>query len=101
MPTLKTHIDQAIRVIAVAIVAILFFTYERANAQTAPKTFDLGDFKLESGVVLRDAKLKYITNGVLNDEKSNAILVPSAYSGDHNGLGFLVQKGAALDPANY
>ena len=37
----------------------------------------LGDFKLESGEVIRDCRIGYRTFGKLNDDKSNAILFPT------------------------
>jgi homoserine O-acetyltransferase/O-succinyltransferase len=55
---------------------------------------------LESGITLPDAKLSYVTHGHLNAEKSNAILVPSFYSGDHHGQDFLIGPGKALDPTH-
>ena len=74
-----------------------------ATAQAPPelKTFDLGDFRLESGQVLLGGKLAYTTRGSLNAAKTNAILLPSPYSGDHTSYDFLVGPGKALDPAVY
>ena len=43
------------------------------------KIFNLGDFDLESGITLPNAKLSYVTHGKLNKEKDNLIVVPSAY----------------------
>src|SRR6476660_7122108 len=37
----------------------------------------LGDFKLESGEVIRDCRIGYRTFGTLNKDKSNAILFPT------------------------
>lgn len=44
---------------------------------------DLGDFKLESGEVLRDAFLGYETHGELNEQADNCVLLPSYYTGTH------------------
>jgi homoserine O-acetyltransferase len=44
-------------------------------------TFDLGDFSLDSGDVLADAKLYYHQLGALNAPKSNLILMPTYYGG--------------------
>src|SRR4029450_583974 len=63
--------------------------------------FPLGNFPLESGITLPDAKLSYVTHGTLNPEKTNAIVVPSFYSGDHHGAAFLIGAGKALDPPKY
>lgn len=63
--------------------------------------FNLGDFILDSGAVLPDAKLSYVTHGELNAEKSNLIILPSAYLGDHHGYEFLIGEEKALDPDDY
>lgn len=65
------------------------------------KIFDLGNFRFESGVTLPDTRLSYVTHGSLNESKTNAVLVPSWYSGDHHGYEFLIGPGKALDPAEY
>lgn len=69
--------------------------------QPEHQIFELGDFQLEGGTVLPDAKLSYTTHGTLNDDKSNAILVPSFFSGDHHGQDFLIGPGMALDTDKY
>jgi len=53
---------------------------------------DLGDFRLESGQVIKDCRLGYRTFGTLNRERSNAILFPTWFSGtskDLVDLGFI------------
>ena len=67
----------------------------------ALRTFELGDFPLESGKTLTAAKLAYTTRGTLNATKSNAILLPSPYSGDHTAHDFLIGPGRAIDPATH
>ena len=63
--------------------------------------FELGDFTFESGVVLPKARTAYATFGTLNADKSNVVLAPSWYGSDHHGYDFLLEPGAALDPARY
>jgi homoserine O-acetyltransferase/O-succinyltransferase len=63
--------------------------------------FDLGDFPLQRGATLRDAKLAYKTYGTLNADKSNVIVYPTWYSGQHYDNEWLIGKGMALDPQNY
>jgi homoserine O-acetyltransferase/O-succinyltransferase len=63
--------------------------------------FELGDFTLESGETLEDARVLYVTHGSLNADRSNAVLVPSWYGGNHHGYDFLVGPDAALDPTEY
>ena len=53
---------------------------------------DLGDFRLESGQVIRECRLGYRTFGTLNRERSNAILFPTWFGGtskDLVDLGFI------------
>src|SRR6266481_10014829 len=45
------------------------------------KFASLGDFKLESGEVIRDCQIGYRTFGTLNEDKSNAILFTTWASG--------------------
>lgn len=63
------------------------------------RMLDLGDFRLESGVVLPHAQVAYATFGTLNADRRNAILLPSWYGSDHHGYDFLIGPGRALDPA--
>jgi homoserine O-acetyltransferase/O-succinyltransferase len=63
--------------------------------------FDLGDFTLQSGATLRDAKLAHKTYGTLNANKSNVIVYPTWYSGQHYDNEWLIGEGMALDPENY
>ena len=56
--------------------ALLAFTVALpAAAQSpSPQTCQLGELKLESGEVIRNFRMTYITHGTLNAAKSNAIL---------------------------
>jgi hypothetical protein len=65
------------------------------------EVFDLGDVVLREGATLRGAKLAYKTYGALNDEKSNAIVYPTRYSGRHWENEWLTGEGMALDPNEY
>jgi homoserine O-acetyltransferase len=65
------------------------------------KMFELGDFVLQCGKTLRDAKLAYKTYGTLNDAKDNVIVYPTWYSGQHYENEWLIGEGKALDPAKY
>jgi hypothetical protein len=47
------------------------------------RLFDLGDMLLESGAGLPSAKLLYVTHGILDSARDNAILVPSYTGGTH------------------
>ena len=62
------------------------------------EVFDLGDFTLQHGATLREAKLAYKTYGELNADRSNAIVYPTWYSGRHWDNEWLIGAGMALDP---
>lgn len=61
----------------------------------------LGDFKLESGAVIRDFDISYTTQGTLNASKSNAVLMVTAIGGNHHRIDWLIGPGRAFDPAKY
>lgn len=61
----------------------------------------LGDLTLESGEVIRDFGISYVTHGTLNAAKSNAILMVTAVGGNHHRLDFLIGSGKALDTEKY
>jgi homoserine O-acetyltransferase len=63
--------------------------------------YAMGDLKLESGEVIKDFSISYVTHGTLNAQKSNAILMVTALSGNHHRLDFLIGPGKALDPSKY
>ena len=69
--------------------------------QPPHQSFAAGDLKLESGEVIRDFAISYVTHGTLNAKKSNAILMVTAISGNHHRLDFMIGPGKALDPDKY
>ena len=85
------------------IVAAAFATGAAAHQPTDPphQLYPMGDFKLESGEAIRDFNLSYVTHGTLNADKSNAVLLLTAISGNHHRTDYLVGPGRAFDPARY
>ena len=65
--------------------------------QAPHQLYKMGDFKLESGEVIKDFAISYVTHGTLNAKKSNAILMVTAISGNHHRLDFMIGPGKALD----
>jgi homoserine O-acetyltransferase len=64
--------------------------------------FELGNFELEMGVTLPNARLAYKTQGQLNQAKDNAILFPHMYSGTSYDMEKrFVGAGRPLDPSRY
>jgi homoserine O-acetyltransferase len=64
-------------------------------------THDFGNVTLQSGAVLKKARLAYKTFGTLNAAYSNAIVYPTSFGTHHSDIEWLVGPGKALDPAKY
>lgn len=73
----------------------------RAHTTIDYDLFELGDFPLASGELLRDAKLAYKTHGTLASDGGNAVVFPTAYGGTHADNEWLIAPGKALDPARW
>jgi homoserine O-acetyltransferase len=58
------------------VIAVSFFAVQSLSAQQQ-QFANLGDFKLQSGEVLRDCRLGYRTAGQMNADKSNIIVIPT------------------------
>ena len=69
--------------------------------QPPHQSYSEGDLKLESGEAIKDFSISYVTHGILNAKKSNAILMVTAISGNHHRLDFMMGPGKALDPDKY
>jgi len=65
-------------------------------------SIDIGDLTLENGGTIRGCQLAVVTHGTLNAAKSNAVLIPTWYSGTSKIMEQVyVGAGRALDPAKY
>ncbi len=62
---------------------------------------NLGGFQFESGEVVSDFKISYVTHGKLNENKDNVILAMQHFAGDHHDVDFLLGPGKALDTDKY
>ena len=64
--------------------------------------FNLGDFKLEDGGMIKNCQLAFTTFGKLNPQKSNAILMTTWYSGTSKIIEQVyVGKDHAINPDKY
>jgi len=63
--------------------------------------FSAGDMTLQSGTVLREAKLHYATYGKLNRSADNVILMPTYYTGTHQSNEAYFGPGRAIDTNRY
>jgi homoserine O-acetyltransferase len=61
----------------------------------------IGDFKLESGELIRDCHLGYRTFGRLNSEKSNGVLFPTWFTGNTANLQSMFGPGKLVDTSTY
>lgn len=91
------------RALITTLVASLATTAALAHGPNDPphQSHPLGDFKLESGEVIKDFSLSYVTHGTLNAAKSNAVLMVTAIGGNHHRIDYLIGPGRALDPSKY
>ena len=85
------------------IALILVFLCGTAAAGELPKFADMGNFKLESGKVIKNCKLAYRTFGKMNRDKSNIILMTTWLAGTTQeliDLGF-IGEGKMIDTVKY
>jgi homoserine O-acetyltransferase/O-succinyltransferase len=90
--------------VGLLVVSILVASAPAAQAPADHAThqvYDLGAFRLESGVTLPHAQLVYATYGHLDARHDNAVLLPSHYMADHHGYDWLIGPTPALDTARY
>jgi len=91
------------RLIVTALAALWLAGQAQAHGPNQPphQSYRIGDLTLESGEVIKDFAISYVTHGKLNDKKSNAVLMVTAISGNHHRLDFLIGPGKALDTDRY
>ena len=75
-----------------------YYTEELHGPQ---EIFELGDFTLESGVTLPNARLAYKTHGTLNAARDNVVLFPHMWSGTPKAMEAFVGEDRPLDPSRY
>src|ERR1043165_9924856 len=92
-------------VLGFAFVSALFIRSDFGSAHTPEQPphqrFEEGDLKLESGEIIKDFAISYVTHGTLNGKKSSAILMTSSIAGNHHRIDFLIGPGKALDTNKY
>ena len=77
---------------------MLFLLPAAARAQEPGlQSFRIGDLVLESGEVIHDFTIAYMTEGTLNSAKSNAVLMVTAIGGNHHRIDFLIGPGRGID----
>jgi homoserine O-acetyltransferase len=86
------------------LLALLTVTFPAYALEAPPlqplQIAELGDFELESGETLLDARLAYRTAGALDASKSNAILFPTWFTGTSEDL-FTAGAVSAVDTSKF
>src|SRR5215467_73552 len=89
-------------IVVVAFVAAIVLRAHSHGPNDPPhQSYRLGDFTLESGEIIKDFSISYVTHGTLNASKSNAVLMVTAIGGNHHRIDYLIGPGRALDPSKY
>jgi homoserine O-acetyltransferase len=88
------------------LVVIIFTLLIAASAQNPPtpgaqQFASIGELKLQNGKVIRDCRIGYRTFGQLNDDKSNAVLFPTWFTGRTSDLVELFGPGKLVDSSKY
>src|SRR5215510_5258364 len=78
---------------------VILFSFLPVSAQQ--QFAQLGDFKLESGEVIRDCRIGYRTFGKLNADKSNVIIFPTWAGGTTEQLQSNIGPGKLLNSEKY
>ena len=71
------------------------------NWPTEEGTHRLGDVALQSGAMLRDARLAWKSYGTLSPARDNVVLYPTSYSATHGDQEWLIRPDGILDPTRW
>jgi homoserine O-acetyltransferase len=71
------------------------------NFPTQTGRFALGDLKLQSREVLRDATLSWKSYGTLSPARDNVIVYPTSYTAKHTDQEWLIAQDKILDPTRW
>ena len=71
------------------------------NWPTESGEFHLGDLPLQSGEVLRNAKILWKSYGTLNAARDNVVLYPCSYGAKHSDMEWLIGPDGILDPTRW
>jgi homoserine O-acetyltransferase len=63
--------------------------------------FELDELPLQAGGAYRGARLVYKTYGELAPDRSNVVVYPTAFGGQHPDIEWCIAPGRALDPTRY
>ena len=78
-----------------------YFFIANLTAQSEQQFAEIGNLKLVSGEIIYQCKIGYRTFGILNEEKSNAILWPTWFGGKSENLANLIGPDKVVDSDEY
>ena len=86
-----------------ALALALFCTAAHAHwpGQPEHQMAQLGDLKLESGEVIKNFRMSYVTHGKLNAARDNGILFLTGFAGNHHAFDHMIGPGRPLDTERY
>jgi homoserine O-acetyltransferase/O-succinyltransferase len=64
-------------------------------------TFEAGELSLQSGALLRDARLSWKAHGTLSAARDNVVVYPTSYGAQHPDLEWLIGPDGVLDPTRW
>lgn len=67
----------------------------------AEGVFRLGDWPVQSGATITDARIVWKSHGTLSAAKDNVVLYPTSYSAQHPDLEWLIGPEGVLDPTSW
>jgi homoserine O-acetyltransferase len=68
---------------------------------TQQGVFEAGDVTLQSGSILRHARLSWKAHGTLSPARDNVIVYPTSYGAQHQELEWLIGPDGVLDPTRW
>lgn len=88
-------------VLIIVTIAFQFLPAFGQAAEGAQQFAELGSCKLESGQQIAGCRIGYRTWGKLNADGTNAVLAPTWFTGNSEGLGNALVQSKIVDPAKY
>lgn len=86
-----------VRNIIISFLMTLSLNFAKSNQQFGY----IGALKLTNGSEITDCRIGYRTFGILDDEKSNAVLFPTWFGGTSGHIGSLIEKHNFIDTTKY
>ena len=88
-------------ILALLLAASSFAALAHWPGQPEHQMAQLGDLKLESGEVIKNFRMSYVTHGKLNAAKDNAILNITGFAANHHLFDHMIGPGRPLDTDKY